>query len=398
MTQKDNDPWGDNPRNVENNDIGAVLDKLKESLFGSGGGGNRPPNDDQNNHNDGGKPSNFGLPKFSGKAVAPIAAVLILGWISTGIYILPEGSHGVELTFGKYSETATQAGFNLRKPFPIGSVDKVDVESLKTLSVGSTNGNTEGQMLTSDENIVEISLSVQYKIRDAKAYLFNVNNPEKVLKEALISSIREVVGASNVDYVLTDGRAEWPAKVQQNLVKTLKGFDVGFDILRVELRNAEAPKEVQAAFADAVKAREDAQRYKLQAEAYRNTKVPLARGQAKEITEQAEGYKASVIAKATGEANRFDSILATYRLAPKVTRDRLYLEALQSVYSNVNNVVVATGEHTPMMYLPMDQGGQQPAVLPAPPQKTPVKETKGDEIKEDTFKVSEPQKTKRLVR
>ncbi len=398
MTQKDNDPWGDNPRNVENNDFGAVLEKLKDSFFGNGSNGD---NGHQPNDNNGRKPSNpfGGMPAFSGKAILPIVAILGLGWVSTGIYILPEGSHGVELTFGKYSETATQAGFNLRKPFPIGSVDKIDVESIKTLSVGSTNGNSEGQMLTSDENIVEISLSVQYKISDANAYLFNVNNPDKVLKEALISSIREVVGASNVDYVLTDGRAEWPAKVQGNLIKTLKGFNVGLDILRVELRNAEAPKEVQAAFADAVKAREDAQRYKLQAEAYRNTKIPLARGNAKEITEQAEAYKSSVISKATGEANRFNNILTTYKLAPKVTRDRMYLDTLQSVYSNVNNVVVATGENVPMMYLPMGQGGGnvgQPAVLPTP-EKTPMKAVKIDDAK-DTFNISQPQKKERLVR
>ncbi len=404
MTQKDNDPWGDDPRNVENNDFGAVLEKLKNSFFGGGSNGSDDNGHQLNdNHSNGDKPkpsSPFGgLPNFSGKAILPIAVILGLGWISTGIYILPEGSHGVELTFGKYSETAVQAGFNLRKPFPIGSVDKIDVESIKTLSVGSANGNSEGQMLTSDENIVEISLSVQYKISDANAYLFNVNNPEKVLKEALISSIREVVGASNVDYVLTDGRAEWPAKVQGNLIKTLKGFNVGLDILRVELRNAEAPKEVQAAFADAVKAREDAQRYKLQAEAYRNTKIPLARGNAKEITEQAEAYKSSVISKATGEANRFDNILTTYKLAPKVTRDRMYLDTLQSVYSNVNNVVVATGKNAPMMYLPMGQGGNvgRPAVLPTPPKKVPVKELKTDDMK-DIFKVSEPQKKERLVR
>ncbi|PID66630.1 MAG: FtsH protease activity modulator HflK [Gammaproteobacteria bacterium] len=388
MTQ-DNDPWGDNPRNTETNDLGAVLHKIKDSLFGSGGG---------NSDGDGPKPgqSMSKMPKLSGKAVVPIATVAALVWISTGIYILPEGSHGVELTFGEYSETATQAGFNLRWPFPIGSVNKVDVENVKTLSVGSSNGNTEGQMLTSDENIVEISLSVQYKIRNAEAYLFNVNNPEQVLKEALISSIREVVGSSNVDYVLTDGRGEWPAKVQKNLINTLKGFEVGFDILRVKLRNAKAPKEVQAAFDDAVKAREDRDRYKLQAEAYRNKTIPLARGQAKAITEQAEGYKASTIARATGEANRFKDILATYRLAPKVTRDRMYLETLQSVYTSVNNVVVATGKNTPVMYLPMGQG-QPPQVLPATPQQMSDKQLKV-ESKEDEFKISKPQETKRLTR
>lgn len=391
MTQ-DNDPWGNNPRNTENNELGAMLGKLKDSLFGNGGGSG---GDNQQS------PQSFnGLPKFSGKAIAPIAAVAIIGWLSTGIYILPEGSHGVELTFGKYSETATQAGFNFHKPFPIGSVDKVDIGSLKSLSVGSSGGSTEGQMLTSDENIVEISLSVQYKIGNAESYLFNVNNPELVLKETLISSIREVVGSSTVDYVLTNGRAEWPAKVRENLAETLKGFEVGFDILRVELRNAKAPAEVQEAFDDAVKAREDADRYKLQAEAYQNKEIPLARGQAQEIIEQAEGYKASVIAKATGEADRFGEILATYQLAPKVTRDRMYLETLQSVYENVNNVVVATGENTPMMYLPMGQNNGNvgaPAVLPAAPQlekSVPAVQPR----QEDEFIITKPKTQQRLTR
>lgn len=390
MTQ-DNDPWGNNPRNTESNELSSLLSKLKDSFFGGGGDNHNRPGDKGN-----GKGSR--LPAMPKKAIVPIATVAILAWISTGVYILPEGSHGVELTFGEYSETATLAGFNLRKPFPIGSVTKVDVESVKTLSVGSSNGNTEGQMLTSDENIVEISLSVQYKIRNAEAYLFNVNNPEQVLKEALISSIREVVGGSNVDYVLTDGRGEWPAKVQKNLIDTLKGFEVGFDILRVKLRNAKAPKEVQAAFDDAVKAREDRDRYKLQAEAYRNKTIPLARGQAKEITEQAAGYKASIIAKATGESGRFSDILATYQLAPKVTRDRMYLDTLQAVYENVNNVVVATGDNTPMMYLPMGQSGYQPAVLPAPPAKETIQTPNMDESKEDEFSIPKAAETKRLTR
>ncbi|MBS9778030.1 MAG: FtsH protease activity modulator HflK [Gammaproteobacteria bacterium] len=389
MTQ-DNDPWGNNPRNTENNELGAIVSKIKDSLFGSGGNGG---SEDKS-------PSN-GFPSgLSPKAIAPIAAIALLGWFSTGVYILPEGSHGVELTFGKYSETATQAGFNFRMPYPIGSVDKVDIGSLKSLSVGSSGGSTEGQMLTSDENIVEISLSVQYKIGNAESYLFNVNNPELVLKETLISSIREVVGSSTVDYVLTNGRAEWPARVRESLAETLKGFDVGFDIIRVELRNAKAPEEVQDAFDDAVKAREDADRYKLQAEAYQNKQVPLARGKAKEITEQAEGYKASVIAKATGEANRFGEILATYKIAPSVTRDRMYIEALQSVYQNVNNVVVATGKDAPVMYLPMtsnnatQNSGTNIAPLPLPAITAPKRET----IQEDEFKITKPESKKRLTR
>lgn len=360
MTQ-DNDPWGNNPRNTDNNDLGSLLDKVKNSVFGKEKG-------NQGGHSGGEPPkssNNFkGLPTLSGKTMLPLVAVLLLGWVSTGVYILPEGFHGVELTFGRYSETAIQPGFNMHKPYPIGTVTKVDIGSLNNLTVGSRNGNTEGQMLTSDENIVELSLSVQYKIGEAEKYLFNVKNPEKVLKETLISSIREVVGGSNVDYVLTDGRAEWPAQVRTNLINTLKGFDVGFDVARVELREAKAPAAVQEAFDDAVKAREDAERYKLQAQAYRNEQVPLARGKATQIIQKAEGDKAATIAKATGEADRFDAILKAYQIAPKVTRDRMYIETLQKVYENVNNVVVATGKNAPLLYLPMGQGNNSQVMPP----------------------------------
>lgn len=358
MTQ-DNDPWGNNPRNTDGNDLTSLLHKFKDSLFGGGGSeGDRAP------QNSGG-----GLPTLPKKAIAPLAAAVGLGWLATGFYILPEGFHGVELTFGRYSQTTAQSGVNFRWPTPVGSEITVDIGSLRTLSVGSSKGNSEGQMLTSDENIVEISLSVQYKVGKAEDYLFNVNNPEQVLKESLISSIREVVGASKVDYILIDGRTEWPAKVRENLVATLEGFKVGFEILRVELSEAKAPLEVQDAFDDAVKAREDADRYKLQAEAYQNKEVPLARGQAKQIIEQAEAYKASIVAKATGEATRFDEVLKTYRLAPQVTRDRLYIETLQKVYENVNNVVVATGENAPLMYLPVGQNTGVSTPLPLPTQK-----------------------------
>ncbi len=357
MTQ-DNDPWGNKPRNTEGSELGSLLNKMKESVLGKDtqNGGGKPPSNNFPN-----------MPSFSGKLVVPVVGILALGWLSTGVYILPEGFHGVELTFGRYSETAIQPGFNFHKPYPIGTVDKVDIGSLKNLTVGSQNDNTEGQMLTSDENIVEVSLSVQYKIGQAEKYLFNVNLPEQVLKETLISSIREVVGSSTVDYVLTDGRAEWPAKVRKNLVQTLKGFDVGFDIQRVELRDAKAPAEVQQAFDDAVKAREDAERYKLQAQAYQNEQVPLARGKVKQILQRAQGDKESKIAKARGEATRFDAILKSYEIAPEVTRDRMYIETLQKVYASVNNVVVATGDNAPLLYLPVGQNTQQLPVIPKQP-------------------------------
>lgn len=260
-------------------------------------------------------------------------------------------------------------------------------------------------MLTSDENIVEVSLSVQYRIGKAEDYLFNVNEPEKVLRETLISSIREVVGGNNVDYILTNGRAEWPNKVRENLIETLDGFNVGFHIARVELRDAKAPAAVQEAFDDAVKAREDAERYKLQAEAYRNKKIPLARGEAKQILEQAAGYKESVIAKATGEAQRFDEILKTYQLAPQVTRDRMYIDTLQKVYASVNNIVVATGDNAPMLYLPVDKGAGQPSAMPLPtpaPQPTAIEQPRSyDSLENNMNGLDKPatvESNKRLTR
>lgn len=336
---QDNDPWGKNPKNVESNELTSFLKNIKKML-----GFNK--NQENNNSNQ---------PPIPVKTIVPLAGVAIIIWLSSGIYVLPEGFHGVEQRFGRYTQTAINPGFNYHLPSPIGRVIKVDIGSIKNLTVGKE-GSSEGQMLTSDENIVEVGLSVQYRIGAAEKYLFNVKNPEKVLRETFISSIREVVGGSSVDYVLTDGRAEWPAKVMDNLVNTLAGFNIGFEILRVELRDAKAPAAVQAAFDDAVKAREDAERYKLQAQAYENKEIPLAHGKVARIKEQAEAYKSSVIAKAQGEAARFNAVLQAYQNAPDITRERMYLDTLQTVYSKANNIIVATGDKTaPVMYLPLNQ-------------------------------------------
>lgn len=352
---QDNDPWGNRPKNTEGNELSGILNKLKESFLGGG----------NNNQPDGNKPngkSELHIPK---KAIAPILGIAVLLWGASGIYILQEGFHGVELTFGKHTETAVQPGINFHKPYPIGKVNKVDVGSLKTIDTGGASGNSRRQILTSDENIVEVSLAVQYRVGNAEDFLFNLNGPERVLGEALASSVREVVGANNVDYVLTEGRSEWPALVKQNLVDTLERYQSGILVERVELRDAKAPDEVQAAFDDAVKAREDAERYVLQAQAYRNQQIPLARAQAKEITERAETHKAEVIARATGETTRFNDILTNYRMAPEITRDRMYIETLQSVYSRVNNVIVDTGENAPILYLPVGENqGKTEAPVP----------------------------------
>lgn len=346
MTQ-DNDPWRKNPKQTSGGDLFGLLDSLKESLFGNGGG------------NQGGQDNSPRQSKPVNKNYIFVGvAVLLMAWLASGLYVVNEGFRGVELLFGKHNAT-DQPGLRWHAPVPFGTSIKVDTESIKSFEVGSGSGSrkNEGQMLTSDENIVEISLSVQYKISAPEDYLFNVNEPEKVLSEATISSIREVVGGSSVDYILTDGRSTWPADVKSSLINTINNFELGITVLRVELRDAKAPQEVQDAFDDAVKAREDAERYKLQAEAYQNKQVPLARGEAERKIQAAEAYKAETVNRATGEAKRFLAILESYQTAPSVTRERMYIETLQNMYSNVSNVIIDTEGESPLIYLPINQTG-----------------------------------------
>ncbi len=358
MTQ-DNDPWRKDPKKSGGGDLSGLLGGLKDSLFGQGGQKNGS-NDDNHNHDNGGGfggRSGSAGPSFNKNIVLTSAGILLLLWLSTGFYVVNEGFKGVELLFGKHSATES-SGLRWHAPMPIGEAIQVDTESVNSFNVGSKQHN-EGQMLTSDENIVEISLSVQYKVSEPENFLFNVNDPEKVLSEATISSIREVVGGNTVDYILTDGVSTWPSEVKSRLISILKNFEIGVTILRVELSYAKAPKEVQDAFDDAVKAREDGDRYKLQAEAYENKQIPLARGQAERKIQEAEAHKAEVVSKATGEAKRFLAILKSYKQAPSVTRERMYIETLQKMYSNVSNVIVDTDGESPLIYLPINQQ-QQP--------------------------------------
>ncbi len=346
---QDNDPWGKEPKNTGESGFTDILNQLKKTFLGE-----KEDDNGSNNSSDNGGSNSSGIPP---KTIALIVGGLFVAWLASGLYVVQEGFNGVELRFGKHSETTT-SGWHWRAPTPIGSVRKLDTESVQTITVGSKDsGKGYGQMLTSDENIIEVSLSVQYKISNPEDFIFKVNNPTQVLKETMISSIREVVGTNNVDYILTNGRAEWPALVKSNLIATLKKFEVGIDVLRVELREAKAPQEVQKAFDDVVRAREDAENSVLTAQGYQNKEVPIARGQAKVITENAEAYKQKIIAKATGEANRFEEVLKSYKVAPQVTRDRMYIEALEDVYKNVNNIIVDTGENAPILYLPVNGSG-----------------------------------------
>ena len=265
----------------------------------------------------------------------------------------------MEIFLGKYHGT-TKSGLNWNWPAPLGSVEKVNVSSISTMRVGelktqkgsaSTKEQRTGQMLTSDENIVEIGATVQYRIRDAKSYLFRAQQPDKVLEDIVVSAIREVVGANSVDDVLRDKRNEWPEQAKSIMVKILQQYDLGIEIIAFELQDARAPAEVQDAFEDAVRAREDEERARLQAEAFANQRLPSARGEAEQMRQNAQAYKAQVLAQAKADSNRFTALLKAYQLNREVMRERLYLDTMSAVMANSSKVLVDADGTKPIINL-----------------------------------------------
>lgn len=324
--------------------IRSLQDKLSK-LFGGGEGGDAKF---------GGAGAGFGLLAAAGVGV----------WALTGIYIVDEGNRGVVTRFGKYLET-TSPGPHWHIPSPIESVDTVNVESQRFVEVGyrSAGGRQqsagavpkEALMLTQDENIVDVRLSVQYQIRDAKDFLYNVRDPENTLKQATESVERGIIGKNNMDFVLTEGRSEIADEIKAEIQQILDEYKAGIRLTTVNLVDAQPPDEVQGAFEDAIKAREDEQRLKNEAESYANDVIPKARGASARQTQEAEGYKQKVIARAQGDANRFNKMLAEYEKAPEVTRKRLYLDAMQSVLHGSHTVMVDSKGGNNLIYLPLDK-------------------------------------------
>lgn len=355
------DPWGNDNDGNKKNDQPPDLDELFNKLL------RRNPR--RNNGNSGG--DNGGGPavfRLSGKIILLILAALFVAWLSSGVYTVRERENGVETFLGRYSRT-TKAGLNWHVPVPFGQVNKVDVTSISSMKVGefksqsgrvSTSDQRNGQMLTSDENIVEIGAAVQYRIRDAKNYLFQANQPEEVLRDIVISAIREVVGSNTVDDILIEKRGEWPQEAKQIIDKTLEQYNLGFEIVAFELQDARAPVEVQDAFEDAVRAREDEERLGLEAEAYARERIPVARGEAKRLLQAAQAYKAETLARAAADSSRFNNLLAAYRESPAVMRERLYLDTMAGIYAQSNKVLVDADDARPIINL-----GDAPA-LPAP--------------------------------
>lgn len=331
------DPWGGNKGgNQGPPDLDDALRKFKEKLGGIFGGA---PSGSNNNSNNGGSGSTSGI-----FGLIAILAVAIYFW--NAIYTVDEKEQAVILRFGEYAETV-EPGLHMYFP-PIETKFQERVTELRTY-------NLLQQMLTEDENIVEVGMSVQYNIDDIKAYVLNVAKPLVSLEEAAQSALRHVVGGSKMYQVLTEGREVMGIEVRERLQAYLDSYGTGLRVSKVNIESAQPPKEVQAAFDDVIRAREDEERAKNKAQVYANRIVPEARGQAQRILENANGYRDEVVAKAKGEADRFNKLLVEYKQAPGVTRERLYIETIEQVYSNSNKVFVDVDGGNNMMYLPLDK-------------------------------------------
>jgi modulator of FtsH protease HflK len=295
-----------------------------------------------------------------GSAGLLVALVLVV-WLVSGSYIVDEGRRGVVTRFGKYTETTTP-GLRWHLPFPIESVEVIDFSQVKTVEIGYRNGNPknkiakESLMLTDDENIIDIQFAVQYNLKSAPDFVFNTRKPDDIVFQVAQTAMSEVVGRSQMDYVLYEGRAQIAAETEKLMQVMLDKYGTGIYVQRVTLQNTQPPEQVQAAFDDAVKASQDRERQKNEGQAYANDIIPRARGMASRLLQEADGYNASVVQRAEGDASRFRQILVEYTKAPVVTRERLYLDMMQSVLGNSSKVLIdQKSGSSNLLYLPFDQ-------------------------------------------
>ncbi|HSY27740.1 MAG TPA: FtsH protease activity modulator HflK [Burkholderiaceae bacterium] len=294
----------------------------------------------------------------AGMGAAVIAVILLLLWIASGYFIVPEGQTAVVLTFGKYSHS-TPAGFNWRWPYPIQSSELVNVSEVRTVEVGLPSSKSrqaaESLMLTDDENIIDVQFAVQYKLKNAFDWVFKNRDPEDTVKQVAETAIREVVGKSKMDFVLYEGRVQVAKDVSDSMQQILDHYEMGVQITNVTMQGVQPPEQVQAAFDDAVKAGQDQERQKNEGQAYANDVVPKAVGAASRLMQESEAYKARVIANAEGDAARFKQVLTEYQKAPAVTRDRMYLETMQQIFASTTKVMVDSKTGSNMIYLPLDK-------------------------------------------
>jgi membrane protease subunit HflK len=303
--------------------------------------------------------------KSAGVGAGLIAAVVVLIWLGTGFFIVNEGQQAVITQFGKYKSTVG-AGFNWRLPYPIQRHEIVNVTQLRSVDVGRdavirATGLKESAMLTEDENILDVKFSVQYRLNDARAWLFESKNPQNAVVQAAESAVREVVGKMRMDVALGEERDQIAPRVRTLMQQILDRYKVGVDVVTVNMQQGgvRAPEQVQAAFDDVNKAGQERERAKNEAQAYANDVVPRAKGAAARLSQESEGYKAKIVAQAQGDSQRFKSVLAEYQRAPQVTRDRLYIDTMQQIYGNVTKVLVDSRQGGNMLFLPLDKILQQ---------------------------------------
>jgi membrane protease subunit HflK len=345
-------------------------------LFGGKGGGPR-----KNGSGDPGGGPNFQPDmRSAGIGAGLIAGVVALIWLGSGFFIVQAGQQAVVTSFGKYTHTV-DAGFQWRLPYPFQAHETVNVTQLRSKEVGrnaiiQATGLRDSSMLTQDENIIDIRFTVQYRLKDARAFLFENRDPEEAVALAAESAVREIVGKSRIDSVLYEQRDAIAADLVKSIQTQLDRLKAGILIVNVNLQSVQPPEQVQAAFEDTLKAGQDGDRAKKEGLAYASDVIPKAQGSSARLREEAEGYKSRVIAQAEGDAQRFDRVLAEYQKAPGVTRNRLYIDTMQQVYSNVSKVMVDSRNNSNLLYLPLDKLLQQsgaaigapgaaPAVAPA---------------------------------
>ncbi|MBI1887104.1 MAG: FtsH protease activity modulator HflK [Nitrosomonadales bacterium] len=343
-----NDPQWGNRNNGGPPDLEELLRKLNEKIAGVMGG-------------KGGKGKSGGNEpvKGFGPGIGLIAAIAALIWIGSGFYIVDASQRGVVLRFGKYLE-ATEPGPRWHLPFPVETVEIVNLSQVRTVEVGYRDNVKnkmlkESLMLTDDENIIDIQFAVQYFLKDPADYLFNNRMPDENVRQAAETAIREVVGKSKMDFVLYEGREQVAASATKLMQDILDRYKSGILISKLTMQNAQPPEQVQAAFDDAVKAGQDRERQKNEGQAYANDVVPRASGTAARLIQEAEGYRQSVIANAEGDASRFKQILVEYEKAPAVTRERMYLDMMQQVMGNISKVMIDQKNGNSLLYLPLDK-------------------------------------------
>lgn len=325
-------------------------------------------------------------PKAAGVGAGLVLGVAALIWLGTGFFIVQEGQQAVITQFGRYHQTVG-AGFQWRMPYPVQSHETVFVTQLRSVDVGRdaivpATGLRESSMLTEDENIVDIKFVVQYRLNDARAFLFESRDPDGAVLKAAETAVREVVGKMRMDAALAEERDQIAPRVRNLMQTILDRYNVGIEVVGINLQQGgvRPPEQVQASFDDVLKAGQERERAKNEAEAYANDVVPRARGTADRLLQEAEGYRARIVSQAEGDAQRFRSVLAEYQKAPQVTRDRMYTDTMQSVYSNVTKVLVDSRQGSNLLYLPLDKliqstGQAAPSAgsaVPQPPVSAPV--------------------------